>query len=166
MAAKRAKKAKKTKKAAAPKKAASPKKAAARKSAPKKAIARRPAPSRPLGPKHQVVHWEIQSKNPEMLHAFYRDVFAWEIDTNNPMNYGMISSGAGAKGINGGIGGSMSPSSRTLVYASVPSIDEALAKIAEKGGRTIMPRSDLGMVILAVFEDPEGNAFGLVEDSK
>lgn len=80
------------------------------------------------------------------------------------MKYGMVASGAGDEGINGGIGGSMGPTSKVLVYASVPSIDEALAKVSEKGGRTILPRSDMGMVVLAVFEDPEGNAFGLVED--
>jgi predicted enzyme related to lactoylglutathione lyase len=163
MAAKKsAKKAKK--KTPAPKKAA-PKKAVAKKAAPRKAAAKKaPAPRKPKGPRHQVVHWEIQSKSPELLHAFYRDVFAWDISVDNPMKYGMVSSGGGAEGINGGIGGAMGPSSKVLVYASVPSIDEALAKVAEKGGRTVLPRSDMGMVVLAVFEDPEGNAFGLVEE--
>jgi predicted enzyme related to lactoylglutathione lyase len=168
MAAKKA--AKKTSKAM---KKGGPKKAAPKKAPPKKkkvvakkvAAARAPAPpKKPAGPRHQVVHWEIQSTQPERLHSFYRDIFGWEINTDNPMKYGMVSSGAGSNGINGGIGGSMGPTAKTLVYASVPSIDEALTKVADRGGRTVMPRSDLGMVILAVFEDPEGNAFGLVED--
>jgi predicted enzyme related to lactoylglutathione lyase len=169
MAAKKAKKA--TKKSPAPKKGAvkkvAAKKAAARKVAPKKPAAKKAAPRKapkPKGPLHQVVHWEIQSKSPERLHDFYRDVFAWEINTDNPMKYGMVSSGGDDEGINGGIGGSMGPASRVLVYASVPDIEDALAKINEKGGRTVLPRSDMGMVVLAVFEDPEGNQFGLVED--
>ena len=167
MAAKKAaKKKSKAVKKGAPKKAA-PKKAAPKKKvvAKKAAAARAPTPpKKPAGPKHQIVHWEIQSTQPERLHSFYRDVFGWEINADNPMKYGMVSSGGGSNGINGGIGGSMGPTAKTLVYASVPSIEEALTKVADRGGRTIMPRSDLGMVILAVFEDPEGNAFGLVED--
>src|SRR3569832_323576 len=46
-----------------------------------------------------IVHWEIQSKQPEALHEFYGDVFGWEIDANNEFKYGMVSS----KGDNGGI---------------------------------------------------------------
>jgi predicted enzyme related to lactoylglutathione lyase len=167
MAAKKAaKKKSKAMKKGAPKKAA-PKKAAPKKKvvAKKAAAARAPAPpKKPAGPRHQVLHWEIQSTQPERLHLFYRDVFGWEINADNPMKYGMVASGAGSKGIDGGIGGSMGPTAKTLVYAGVPSIDEALSRVGEKGGRTIMPRSDLGMVIIAVFEDPEGNAFGLIEE--
>jgi len=163
MAAKKAakKKSKAVVKKAAPKKAAPKKKAPPKRAAAKRAPA---PPKKPAGPRYQIVHWEIQSTQPERLHGFYRDVFGWEINADNPMKYGMVSSGGGSNGINGGIGGSMGPTAKTLVYASVPSIDEALGKVADKGGRTVMPRTDLGMVIMAIFEDPEGNAFGLVED--
>jgi predicted enzyme related to lactoylglutathione lyase len=168
MAAKKAKKA--TKKSTAPKKGA-PKKAAAKKAPPKKVAAKKTAakkaaPRKPKGPLHQVVHWEIQSTSPQRLHDFYREVFAWEINANNEMKYGMVSSGGGAEGINGGIGPAMGPAAKVLVYASVPDIDAALAKIGERGGRVVLPKSDMGMVTLAIFEDPEGNAFGLVEDEK
>ncbi len=163
MAAKKSAK-KPTKRSAkpAPKKAP-PKKAAAKKAAPKKTAAKKAAPRKPKT-RHPVVHWEIQSTSPARLHDFYRDVFAWEIDANNPMQYGMVASGAGGDSIGGGIGGTQGPTSKVLVYASVPDIDAALATIGEKGGRTIMPRTDLGMVTMAIFEDPEGNAFGLVEE--
>lgn len=78
MAAKKAKKA--SKKPTTPKKGAK-KTVAAKKAPPKKAAAKKAAPrkpTKPKGPRHQVVHWEIQSKSPERLHDFYRDVFAWE----------------------------------------------------------------------------------------
>src|SRR5437899_1485568 len=74
------------------------KKAVAKKSAPKPA-AKKPA-AMPMPKGNQVVHWEIQSKMPSELHDFYRDVFAWTIDANNAMNYGMVASG-GKGGING-----------------------------------------------------------------
>ena len=154
MAAKRgSKKAKKAGKAKAAPKRAAAKRPAARKAAPAKAK-----------PKHPpVVHWEIQSQDPARLHSFYTNVFGWKIDANNPMGYGMVQSGGGG-GIGGGIGGTQMPASKVLVYASVPSIDNALSLVSQHGGKTVMPRQDLGMVIMALYEDPEGNLMGLVED--
>jgi predicted enzyme related to lactoylglutathione lyase len=154
MAAKKAKK--KAKKAARKPvaKVAKVAKKAAKRSAAKK------APPRKAGP--QIVHWEIQSLRPETLHQFYASVFGWKVDANNSMNYGMVSSGGG-DGIDGGIGGSQTPQSRVLVYASVESIDDALARIASAGGSTIMPRTDVGPVIMALYTDPEGNVMGLIE---
>jgi len=140
------------------------KKPAAKRAVAKSAASKRPAAKKaaPKGPAHQVVHWEIQSKNPNRLHGFYRDAFAWKVDTNNPMNYGMVASG-GQHGIDGGIGGTELEQSRVLVYVGVPDIDEVLARVQSLGGRTVMPRTDLGMVTMALFQDPEGNTLGLVE---
>ncbi len=111
---------------------------------------------------NEIVHWEIQSQDPAKLHKFYAEALGWKIDANNPMQYGMVSS-KGSSGINGGIGGSEASGSRVVVYAAVPSIDAALKRIESKGGTTIMPRTDLGMVIMALYQDPEGNTMGLVE---
>jgi predicted enzyme related to lactoylglutathione lyase len=151
--------AKPAKKVAAKKVAA--KKTGAKKTAAKKVAAKRAAvkSSKPSG--NQVVHWEIQSKDPAGLHKFYGEIFEWSIDTNNPMQYGMVASG-GEHGIDGGIGGSPS-GSRVLVYASVPSIPPVLARIESLGGKTVMPRSDMGVVVIALYEDPEGNVMGLIE---
>jgi hypothetical protein len=150
---KNAKSAKKPVKKAAARKPA--KKAAARKSAPR-AVAKKAS-----GP--QICHWEIQSTMPEKLHGFYSEIFGWKIDANNPMNYGMVSSGRGAGGIDGGIGGSMQGPSRVLVYANVKAIDPVLSKIESLGGKTLMPRTDVGPVIMALYADPEGNVMGVIE---
>ncbi len=128
----------------------------------KKAAAKKATAPVKRGARHQVVHWEIQSKMPEKLHEFYSVVFSWDVDANNPMNYGMVASG-GERGIPGGIGGSPTPAPSVVVYADVPDIDATLATVNELGGRTVMPRTDIGPVIMALFQDPEGNTFGLVE---
>jgi predicted enzyme related to lactoylglutathione lyase len=146
----------------AKKKASKRAKPVAKKAAKRSAAKKAPAKRAPKGPLHQVIHWEIQSKSPERLQGFYREVFAWNIDTNNPMNYGMVASG-GEHGIDGGIGGSQGPSSDVLVYVGTPDINDTLAKIGQRGGRTLMPRTDIGPVIMAIFQDPEGNTLGLVE---
>jgi hypothetical protein len=163
-AKKSAKPAKPAKKVAARKPArhaAPAKKAAARKAAPRRAAAPK-KPAAPVGP--MICHWEIQSQTPETLQAFYSDVFGWKIDASTPMNYGMVSSGRGRGGIDGGIGGTGgTPGSRVLVYANVPEINAALATIEARGGRTLMPRTDVGPVIMALYADPEGNVMGIIE---
>jgi predicted enzyme related to lactoylglutathione lyase len=111
---------------------------------------------------HPIVHWEIQSQNPANLQRFYAEAFGWKIDANNSMNYGMVAS-AGKGGINGGIGGTEGPGSRVTVYAAVPNISSVLERIASLGGRTLMPRTDIGPVIMALYGDPEGNVMGLIE---
>ena len=111
-----------------------------------------------------MVHWEIQSNQPEALHEFYSNVFGWKIDANNPMNYGMVSSKGANGGIDGGIGGTQDSSARVLVYASVASIASTLELIEDLGGKTIMPRTDIGPVVMAIYLDPEGNTMGLIED--
>ncbi|HEY4012325.1 MAG TPA: hypothetical protein VGM06_03225 [Polyangiaceae bacterium] len=170
MAAKKSKK-----KSAAPKRAAakSPTKSVAKKSAAKsiakKAAAKAPAKkaaaksAKPAKPRvNEVVHWEIQARDPALLHKFYADAFSWNIDANNPMKYGMVSSKGGA-GIDGGIGASQTQDSRVVVYATVPNIPDALGLIESLGGKTVLPRQDMGMVIIGLYEDPEGNVMGLIE---
>jgi predicted enzyme related to lactoylglutathione lyase len=147
---------KKAKKKAAPRRAPAKK---AKKSAARKVPVRANAvPVRA----NAIVHWEIQSKMPDRLHKFYAEAFGWKIDASNPMNYGMVSS-KGKEGIDGGIGGTQHSGSRVLVYAAVKNILDALARIEGAGGKTIMPRTDVGPVIMALYEDPEGNAMGLIE---
>ena len=37
-----------------------------------------------------VVHFEIIGKDGDKLNAYYAELFDWEIDSNNPMKYGMV----------------------------------------------------------------------------
>jgi predicted enzyme related to lactoylglutathione lyase len=161
-----AKKKASAKKKAAPAKKKVARKAPAKKKAPKRVAAKasaKRAAKKPAGPRvHSVVHWEIQSQAPERLHRFYADALGWEINANNPMNYGMVSS-KGKEGINGGIGGTQGPGSRVTVYAAVPDITSVLERIASLGGSVLMQRTDIGPVIMGLYADPEGNVMGLIE---
>jgi predicted enzyme related to lactoylglutathione lyase len=125
----------------------------------KKAAARKPSPKKP--PKPTVVHWEVHARDPSRQVQFFSDLFGWKIDTDNPMNYGMVSSG-GKDGIDGGIGQG-DGESRVTVYVQVPSIDELLQRAESLGAQTVMPRTDIGMLIMAQFRDPEGNVIGIIE---
>jgi uncharacterized protein len=109
-----------------------------------------------------VVHFEIMGGDGEKLKGFYSDLFGWKIDSNNPMNYGMVDTGANGEGIRGGVGDGQNWSG-TRVYIQVPDLQEALDKVEGAGGKTVMPPTDLEMVSLAIFEDLEGNQVGLVK---
>jgi hypothetical protein len=164
-----AKKKKTAKNKLAPAKRAA-KRSPAKKKAPRKALMKKAAPKttkrapkKPAGPPvHSIVHWEIQSQAPERLHRFYADALGWQVNANNPMNYGMVAS-KGKAGIDGGIGGAQGPGSRVTVYAAVPSIDSILQRIESLGGQVVMPRTDVGPVIMGLYSDPEGNVMGLIE---
>ena len=49
-----------------------------------------------------VVHFEIQTQEPQKVQKFFADLFDWHVDADNPMSYGIVDTHAG--GINGGIG--------------------------------------------------------------
>jgi predicted enzyme related to lactoylglutathione lyase len=111
-----------------------------------------------------VVHWEIAGKSGKTLQEFYGKLFGWQIDANNPMNYGMTKTG-GEGGINGGIAqlGEGRPPYVTF-YVQVPDLQASLDKAAGMGGKTIMPPMAVpGGPSLAMFTDPEGNLIGLVQ---
>jgi predicted enzyme related to lactoylglutathione lyase len=163
-----------TKKKAAPKKGAAkktaPKKTAPKKTAPKKsaALSKKSAPKKTAAPakkkaaaKPAVVHWEVQAKDAAKQQRFFSELFDWKVDANNPMSYGMVAAGS-KDGIGGGIGDG-SGSSLVTIYVAVGDINETLSKAETLGAETIMPRTDIGMVIMAQFRDPEGNVIGLIE---
>lgn len=153
----KAKKAKTTTKTKARKAGARPaKRAVARKAAPPETVA---GPPKLTGP--SVVHWEVQARDPGAQMRFFGDLFGWNVDANNPQNYGMVTP-AGPGSIGGGIGPTID-APRATFYVQVPSIADTLDKAATMGGQTLMPRTDIGMIIMAQFRDPEGNVIGLVE---
>jgi len=141
------------KKKAPPGRAAKP--SAAKPSA-TKPNARPPAPKGP-----RVVHWEVQAKDPAAQQRFFAELFGWTIDIGNPEGYGMVPAG-GEDSIGGGIGGT-TDAPRATFYIEVEDILASLARAEALGGKTIMPRTDIGMIVMAQFRDPEGNLIGLVE---
>ena len=112
----------------------------------------------------KVVHFEILGNNPEELNKFYSKVFEWEIDTNNPIGYGMVKS-SGKGSIGGGIGkveGGLPP--HAIFYIEVDDVQTYLDKLSEMGGQVLVPKTEIpNMVIFALFQDPEGNKVGLVQ---
>lgn len=120
------------------------------------------APAKKVAAAQPVVHWEIQARDPVKIQKFYGELFSWKITGENPTNYGMVASKAGEFGIDGGIGAAAGKSQVTF-YVQVEDIPATLKKCTRLGGKTIMPRTDLGMVTMAMLQDVEGNQIGLIE---
>jgi len=114
---------------------------------------------------HPVVWFEVMGKDAARLQRFYGELFGWKIDTSNPQ-YGLVEAIAG-RGIPGGIGQLGEQAwPRQAFYVSTTDIPGSLARAAELGGKTLMPRTELpGGTVLGFFTDPAGNTVGLVEEA-
>ena len=116
-----------------------------------------------------VVHFEVIGKDGAKLQRYYADLFGWEIDAENEMNYGMVDGkknpAPDGMGIGGGIaGGPEGYEGHVTFYVAVPDIEEALQKAESLGGtRVFGPDTIMGRIELGQFKDPEGHVIGVVK---
>jgi predicted enzyme related to lactoylglutathione lyase len=110
-----------------------------------------------------VVHFEVIGKDGPKLQAYYAELFGWEIDASNPMNYGLIADSG--NGVGGGIAaGPDGYEGHVTFYVQVPDIEAALAKAESLGGKRIFgPETIMENVTLGQFTDPEGHVIGLTQ---
>ena len=118
-----------------------------------------------------VVHFEIIGQDAEKLRTYYSELFGWDIDSDNPMNYGIVpregNVSADGIGIGGGIGAAPEgyPGHVTF-YIEVPDVEAALAKAESLGGSRMMdPDEVMEGVVIGLFNDPEGNLVGVVKSA-
>ena len=119
-----------------------------------------------------VVHFEITGKDGPKLQGYYSELFGWQIDANNPMNYGIVQREGNLSpegfGIGGGIG--VAPDGydgHVTFYVGVPDVEAALAQAESLGGTRVMGPDEVpGMgIVLGHFKDPEGHLIGLVQSA-
>jgi predicted enzyme related to lactoylglutathione lyase len=109
-----------------------------------------------------IVDWfEITGKDGPALQRFYTSLFDWE-STDAGSGYGQVA--AEAKGLAGGIGSSQNGGDGGITfYVEVDDLGEFLAKVANLGGRTVLPPTEIANfgLTFAFFADPEGHVVGL-----
>ena len=116
-----------------------------------------------------VVHFEVIGKDAEALRRYYSDLFGWEIDASNPLNYGIVAREANADGV--GIGGGIGPApegygGHVTFYVEVLDVEAALAKAEALGGSRMMgPEAVMEGVEIGLFNDPEGRVVGVVSSA-
>src|SRR5919206_3755603 len=113
-----------------------------------------------------VVHFEILGRDGAALQRFYSELFDWNIDANNPMQYGIVAREENVDsegiGIGGGVGGAPGDyPGHVTVYVEVPDVEAALAQAEQLGGRRMMgPDQVMEGLEIGLFEDPEGHVIG------
>jgi hypothetical protein len=118
-----------------------------------------------------VVHFEVIGKDADKLRSYYSELFGWEIDSDNPMNYGIVQRdgnvNADGVGIGGGIGAAPEGySGHVSFYVEVPDVESALAQAESLGGTRMMgPEKVMEGVEIGQFTDPEGHVVGVVKSA-
>jgi predicted enzyme related to lactoylglutathione lyase len=115
-----------------------------------------------------VVHFEVTGKDGEKLREFYSGLFDWEINADNPMNYGIVNREANMDqgiGIGGGVAGAMDGGEGYVTfYVSVDDVEAALQKAEGLGATRVMgPMEVPDGPELGQFKDPDGNLIGVVK---
>ena len=122
----------------------------------------------------EVVHFGIPADDVERANSFYRDAFGWAITTIPEMGYSLVSTApSGEDGrpiepgaINGGMLARQAPFAGPVVVVDVDDIEEALQRIEELGGKTVIPKQPVGETgYSAYFTDTEANLIGLWESA-
>ena len=108
-----------------------------------------------------VVHFEVVGKDGEKLKSFYSDLFGWEIDSNNPMSYGLVpregNSNADGIGIGGGISAGQEGQSYVTFYVEVDDVEAGLQKAEGLGGSRVMgPMDVMEQVTIGHLQRPRG----------
>ncbi len=121
----------------------------------------------------RIVHFEIPFDDGDRARKFYGEAFGWTLSEMPEMGYTIVMTGpvtdSGMPTEPGYINGGMF--ARNDQYPTVPvitvdvaSIDDALNRIEQLGGSTVLAKQQVGdMGFAAYFQDPEGNVMGLWE---
>jgi uncharacterized protein len=116
-----------------------------------------------------VVHFEVIGKDGDKLRDYYGELFGWQFDTDNPMDYGIVTRDDNVNADGVGIGGGVAKGpdgydGHVTFYVEVDDIEAALAKAESLGGARIFgPDAVMQGLVLGQFTDPEGHVIGLVQ---
>jgi predicted enzyme related to lactoylglutathione lyase len=115
-----------------------------------------------------VVHFEIMGRDGEALQRFYGELFEWQINSDNPMNYGLVDRegnvDADGVGIGGGVGQVPEGFPPLLTfYVQVDDVEQALQDAERLGGARVMgPDEVMEGLTIGIFRDPEGHHVGVL----
>jgi len=139
---------------------------------------------------NRIVHFEIQSADPERAAKFYSDVFGWSINewkfpgvemrdenrywlvmTDSTSSPQTTEEGSKEAGINGGLLFRKGPAptegqgvNAYVCVIDVSAVDEYAEKITKAGGKIVVPKMAIAGVGWVVYaKDLDGNIFGIMQ---
>jgi uncharacterized protein len=112
-----------------------------------------------------IVHFEVMGTDGAALRKFYGDLFGWQIDELEGMDYGLVDTGTAPAG---GIGANANnPTGYVTVYVEVDDLEPALEQAKSLGATiAVEPMEIPGDRRIALFTDPEGHLIGMVSGSQ
>lgn len=129
---------------------------------------------------NRVIHFEIRSADPARAAKFYGEVFGWKtrewlipgVQLRDEHRYWTVTTGEGECGIDGGMvfrkGSVPAPGQDANAFVctiGVASLDESLSAALKAGATQMTPKMPIrGVGWLAYCVDPDGNAFGMMQD--
>lgn len=110
---------------------------------------------------HKIVHIEISANDRNALSKFYADLFGWEIEHLDAMNYSTFRAGDG-------VGGGFNPVTENnpvgtiIVYIETDNVTATLREVENAGGTILVPETEIPDTgKFGLFRDPQGNTMGL-----
>src|SRR5438128_6196773 len=87
-----------------------------------------------------VVHFEVIGQDGKKLQQYYAELFGWEVDADNEMDYGMVQREGNVSsegvGIGGGVGGGPPGyAGHVTFYVEVPDVEAGVARRDRKSTR-------------------------------
>ena len=115
---------------------------------------------------HKIVHIEISAKDRKALSKFYQDVFDWEIEHADEMNYTTFKAGDGVAGGFNPVTNEY-PAGTVTIYIDTEDVTKSLQAVERAGGKILVPESDIpGIGKFGLFQDPQGNMIGLYKANR
>ena len=112
---------------------------------------------------HKILHIELSAKDRKALSKFYADVFGWEIEHLDAMDYTTFKAG---EGLGGGFNpvNEQTPAGTVTIYVETDDVTASLNDVQKNGGTILMPEADIPNVgKFGMFHDPQGNLIGLLK---
>ena len=110
---------------------------------------------------HKIVHIELSASDRKSLSKFYADLFGWEIDHIEDMNYSTFKAG---DGVGGGFNPvtAENPAGTIIVYIETDNVTGTLQEVENAGGTILVPEMEIPNTgKFGLFRDPQGNTMGL-----
>ena len=114
----------------------------------------------------KIVHFELPADDLPRAAAFYQKVLGWETSAWGDAPYWLVRAGDEAEpGADGALLGRDTLHQGTVLIAAVESIEDALDRVRDSGGRVVQDKLPIpGVGWSAYFTDPEGNTVGLFQN--
>lgn len=110
--------------------------------------------------KRAIVHIEIPAANRQASAKFYADLFGWDFQHVEEMNYSTFQAGNTGGGYPD-IGENVKAGD-VRIYVESNDIEADLKSIEKAGGKTVYPKTEIpGFGWFAMFADPAGNTLAL-----